>query len=80
MQTGTRKLVSIPDTCTELGGVSRTTIYDLVNSGLLVRAHIGSRAFITAGSLDAYIESLTPATTPPDPVQAAAPSDPVQRD
>ena len=57
-------LVSIPDTCAELGGVSRTTVYDLVNRGLLNKVNIGSRGFITSQSLTAYVESLSKATTP----------------
>jgi len=65
MQTGARRmLVSIPDTCAELGGVSRTTVYDLVNRGLLNKVNIGSRGFITSQSLTAYVESLSKATTP----------------
>jgi tyrosine-protein phosphatase YwqE len=51
-------LVSIPDTCTELGRVSRTTVYDLVNRGLLTKVNIGSRGFITGDSLSAYVNSL----------------------
>ena len=31
-----------------LGGVSRTTVYDLVNHGELVKVNIGRRGFITA--------------------------------
>jgi len=57
-------LVSIPDTCAELGGVSRTTVYDLVNRGLLVKVNVGSRGFITGPSLTAYVESLSQASTP----------------
>jgi excisionase family DNA binding protein len=45
-----------------LGGVSRTTIYDLINRGELAHVNIGRRGFITAASIDAYIERLTAAT------------------
>ena len=41
-------LVPISDTCSRLGGVSRTTVYDLVNQGELVKVNIGRRGFITA--------------------------------
>ncbi len=57
-------LVSIPDTCAELGGVSRTTIYDLVNRGLLTKVNIGSRGFVTSESLTAYVSSLSEAGAP----------------
>ena len=59
-------LVSVSDTCAELGGVSRTTIYALVNAGLLEKVNIGSRGFITGESLTAYVSSLRSAATPPD--------------
>lgn len=43
-----------------LGGIGRTTIYRLINEGKLTKVNIGRRAFITADSIDSYIESLTP--------------------
>ena len=51
-------LVSIPDACYQLGGISRTTIFELVNSGHLVKVNIGTRGFITGKSLDGYVASL----------------------
>ncbi|SPM27187.1 helix-turn-helix domain-containing protein [Mycobacterium terramassiliense] len=42
-----------------LGGISRTTIYDLINQGELVHVNIGRRGFVTAASIDAYIERRT---------------------
>lgn len=53
-----RRLVAITDATAELGGVSRSTIYDLVNRGHLTKVNIGRRGFITAESLDGYVESL----------------------
>ena len=53
-----RMLVSIHNTCAELGGVSRTKVYDLVNRGLLTKVNIGTRGFITGESLSRYVESL----------------------
>ena len=52
-------LVPIPDTCSKLGGVSRTTVYELVNQGHLVKVNIGRRGFITAESLAAYVDRLS---------------------
>jgi predicted DNA-binding transcriptional regulator AlpA len=58
-----RLLVSIPTVCSQLGGISRTTVYDLVNRGELVKTNIGRRGFITAESLAAYVDRLSEAAT-----------------
>jgi hypothetical protein len=58
-----RLLVPIPDACSELGGVSRTTVYDLANRGELVKVNIGRRGFITGESLAAYVGRLREAAT-----------------
>ena len=67
-QTTDQLLVSIADTCTQLGGVSRTTVYELVKHGHLIKVNIGSRGFITGDSLTAYVRSLTDTAAPPAPV------------
>ncbi len=56
-------LVPISDTCTRLGGISRTTVYELINRGELVKVNIGTRGFITAESIAAYVDRLTKAAT-----------------
>jgi hypothetical protein len=56
-------LVPIPDTCSKLGGVSRTTVYDLVNQGELIKVNIGRRGFITTESLVAYVDRLSEAAS-----------------
>ncbi len=53
-----RHLVSIEDTQQELGGISRTTLYRLIEEGHLIRARIGRRAFITGDSIAAFIASI----------------------
>ena len=63
MSTQRRRLVPIGMVADEgardaLGGVCRATIYGLVNRGELVKVNLGRRAFITADSLEAYIERL----------------------
>ena len=58
-----RLLVPIPTVCTELGGVSRPTVYALVNRGELVKVNIGRRGFITGESLAAYVGRLSGAAT-----------------
>lgn len=45
----------------QLGGVSRTTVYALVKRGELVHVNVGRRGFITATSIDAYVERITAA-------------------
>jgi hypothetical protein len=55
-------LVPIPETCKSLGGTSRTTLYELVDRGELVKVNIGRRAFITAESIAAYVERLKAAS------------------
>ena len=55
-------LVSVPGACSVLGGVSRTTVYHLVNHGQLKKVKIGRRGFITAKSLAAYVDRLSGVT------------------
>lgn len=62
-QDGDRLLVPIPGAQATLGGLSRTTIYELVKSGDLVKVNIGRRGFITAKSLAAYVDRLSEAVT-----------------
>ncbi len=58
-----RLLIPIPDAQSQLGGVSRPTVYRLVNEGQLTKVNIGKRGFITAKSLAAYVDRLTEAAT-----------------
>jgi predicted DNA-binding transcriptional regulator AlpA len=62
-ETTQRLLIPIPTVCAELGGVSRTTVYELVNRGELVKVNIGRRGFITGESLAAYVDRLSEAAT-----------------
>lgn len=50
-----RRLLSVKDAQAELGGISRTTVYELINSGDLQRVKIGARALITSESLAGYL-------------------------
>jgi hypothetical protein len=56
-----RLLVPIPGAQSKLGGVSRTTLYKLVDAGELVKVNIGRRGFITAKSLAAYVDRISEA-------------------
>ena len=60
-ETTQRLLVPIPSACSALGDVSRTTVYDLVNQGELVKVNIGRRGFITTKSIAAYVDRLSQA-------------------
>jgi excisionase family DNA binding protein len=61
--TDRRLLVSFADSQGVLGGVSRTTIYELAKAGELTKVSIGRRGFITAESLAAYVNRLSEAAT-----------------
>lgn len=49
-------LIPVPASCNILGGITRPTLYRLINAGELDRVKIGTRTFITAMSLRAYVE------------------------
>jgi predicted DNA-binding transcriptional regulator AlpA len=51
-----RLLVPINDSCEKLGGISRPTLYGLVNTGELDLVKIGTRSFITAESLRDFVD------------------------
>ncbi|HQA42139.1 MAG TPA: helix-turn-helix domain-containing protein [Verrucomicrobiota bacterium] len=58
-----RKLVPItgsrPVVSDFLGGIGRTKIYKLIDSGQLARVNIGRRAFVTAESIENFIDRIT---------------------
>jgi excisionase family DNA binding protein len=45
-----------------LGGVGRTTLYELIKRGELTQVHVGRRSFLTAKSLSAYVDRLSDAS------------------
>ena len=45
-------------------GCGTTTLYDLINKGLLEARRLGHRTYITAESLEAFVASLKPVVTP----------------
>ncbi|MGA5465587.1 helix-turn-helix transcriptional regulator [Mycobacterium sp. NPDC050041] len=55
--------VLLPDVQPRLGGIGRTTVYNLIDQGELVRVHIGGRAFVTSESITAYVDRLKAAAT-----------------
>jgi hypothetical protein len=58
-----RLLVPYDDARTELGGIGRTMLYELVERKELIKVNIGRRGFITAKSLAAYVDRLSEAAT-----------------
>jgi predicted DNA-binding transcriptional regulator AlpA len=59
MSAEVKRLVSIPEARSVLGGIGHTTIYDLIKRRELVKVNIGRRGFVTAESLASYIDRLT---------------------
>ena len=53
-----RRLVPIPEARHVLGGIGRSTVYQLVERRELSKVKVGRRAFITSESLDAYLDRL----------------------
>jgi hypothetical protein len=51
----------VPDAQNQLGGISRTTLYELINAGELVRVNVGRRSFVTSESIAAYVNKLSKA-------------------
>ena len=56
-----RLLVPVHPETTTMLGVGRSTVYNLIRSGELVRVNIGARALVTTESIRAYIDRLTAA-------------------
>ncbi len=63
MDTMGKRLVPIPEVRQVLGGIGHTTVYELVKRGEIIKVNIGRRAFITAESLEAYLDRLSDAPT-----------------
>lgn len=54
----TPELIGIADAQKYLGGISRPTIYNLINRGEITRVNLGRRAMITRESLARYVDRL----------------------
>lgn len=51
-------MYSIAETAKRLGGISRTTLYELIQDGRIETRHIGRRTFVTAEEIARFIASL----------------------
>jgi hypothetical protein len=56
--TANRLLIPYDEAMRLLGGIGRTKFYDLIDTHQIVRVSIGRRGFITAKSLELYVDSL----------------------
>lgn len=52
-------LLTVDEARRALGGVGRTTLWRLARDGEIVQVSIGSRAFITTKSVEAYVDRLS---------------------
>lgn len=54
------RLVSIQEAREKwLGGLGRTSVYELIKQGHLTQVHVGRRSFITSKSLAAYVDRIS---------------------
>lgn len=56
-----RRLLSVDQACHQLGGISRSMLYNLINRGDLERVKVGNRAFIPQSSIDQFVAGLSEA-------------------
>lgn len=47
-------LLTIPQACRAMGGISRSTLYGLIRAGHVRTLHVGRRVFVPASALDDY--------------------------
>lgn len=60
---GTKSLlVSVPEAA-RLLGVSRTTMYNLIDAGAVVKVKIGDRGLVTRASVEDYVDRLVAEST-----------------
>ena len=52
-----KKLCSVKEGRTVLGGIGNTTLYALIASGDLEAIKVGRRTFLTVQSLEAFVQS-----------------------
>ncbi|MCX5044035.1 helix-turn-helix domain-containing protein [Aldersonia sp. NBC_00410] len=62
METGVKRLVSIPEARHLLGDIGHTTVYELIKRSEIVKVNIGRRGFVTSESLEAYMDRLSGAS------------------
>ena len=63
----TRSAYTVEDSGRRLGGIGRTTVYELIAAGKLEAVKLGSRTLITAASIEALLASLPRVARRPEP-------------
>ncbi len=63
----TRGAYTVEDAGRRLGGIGRTTVYELIAAGKLEAVKLGSRTLITAASIEALLASLPRVARRPEP-------------
>ncbi|MEV0851472.1 helix-turn-helix transcriptional regulator [Nocardia fluminea] len=58
MSQAIRRLIPISTAAAYLGGISKVTVYALINRGELKKVNVGRRSFVTAQSINDYIDRL----------------------
>lgn len=58
-----RLLVPYDEAMHKLGGIGKTTFFDLMKTGQIEQVKIGRRGFITAKSIAAYVDRLSAAAS-----------------
>lgn len=53
-----RRLIPISTAAVYLGGISKPTVYSLVHAGHIKLVKVGRRSFVTAQSINDYIDRL----------------------
>ena len=61
-----RELYSITESRKLLGGISRNSIYALLNAGKIPSVIVGRRRFIAAGAIAEFIKAATTTKSPTD--------------
>jgi predicted DNA-binding transcriptional regulator AlpA len=57
-ETPPRRLLPYDEVRHLLGGISRTTLHELMNAGRVERVKLGTRGFVTMESIDRFIAEL----------------------
>jgi predicted DNA-binding transcriptional regulator AlpA len=58
MDSNNELLLSHNEAMRRLGGIGRTTFYGLIEADELEQVHIGRRSFITADSIEGFVNRL----------------------
>jgi excisionase family DNA binding protein len=59
-------MYTIPEAAKALG-LGRSTVYELIDAGALLRVKVGTRALVPADTLRAYVQRLVAAQSVTDP-------------